>query len=145
MHQTVENTLRIWKVIKALRNTSPPTAIGIQLTLHGWNTSKEERKKKDDNKKKSLSAPRDVSLSPPLSPSCDSVHAFSRELALADSVAGASGSAGAHMTIDAFGTPWAFVSCKTRTRSHQQILFFLCAIQCERADTSPGRGKNRHV
>ena len=67
-------------------------------------------------------APRDVALS--LLPSGSSVHAFSGEFALASGAMEAPGYIRAHMAIDAFRTPRAFFSYKTRTRFHQQIFLF---------------------
>ena len=86
-----------------------------------------EREKKDENKKGVIPTPNhsrfsDVSVSPRAS--SYGMHAFAGEFTLAGSVAGASGGTGAHMTIDAFGTPWAFFSYQTQTRPHQQIFLF---------------------
>lgn len=61
------------------------------------------------------------------------MHTVSRELALADRVAGASGRAGAHMTIDAFGTPRTFFTYQTRIKIPSENLPFPYATQYERA------------
>ena len=132
-YQMVEKSVPKWKLIMVLRNTSPSAAIGTQLTLHilrnltwmEYEQRRRRREKKMITKKELISAPnRAMRLCLPPSPSSHSVHAFSGEFALADSVAGASGGTGAHMTVDAFGSPWTFFSYQTRTRSHQQIFLF---------------------
>ena len=156
-YQMVEKSLPIWKLIMALHNTSPPAQQSVQLVLHilrnlTWMEYEQRRcrreKKKTITKKELISAPNHLCLATclwlPQSPSSHSVHAFSREFAFADGVAGASGGIGAHMAVDAFGSPWTFFSYQTRTRSHQQIFpFHTCMIQYERTNATAGGGKNR--
>ena len=115
---------------------SPPLAAIGYTTRHiflqnlTWMEYEQRRgKKKDDNEEEKKAylhakpfAPRDVALS--LLPSGSSVHAFSGEFALANGAMGAPGYIRAHMAIDAFRTPRAFFSYKTRTRFHQQIFLF---------------------
>ena len=65
------------------------------------------------SKSQSLSHHSRFVMAPP-HPSNNRVHAVSRELALADGVAGASGRAGAHVTVNALGAPWAFFPYQTQ-------------------------------
>ena len=65
------------------------------------------------------------------------MHPFSGEFALADGVAGTSGSVWAHMTIDAFGTPWTFL---TYQRSHHQIFLFYTIARSSYPSKSPCTG-----
>ena len=88
-----------------------------RTNIDGTRGKKEQEKK---NGGRSLSLRQIVHGSWYACPSDDGVHAFSSEFASADSVAGAPGGTGAHMTIHAFGTPWTFFSYQTQTRSHQQ-------------------------
>ena len=136
----VENSRRIWKIIVALRKTASVKLIRGDFTKTIDRIHEPRSRKKKLSKKRILVEPASTfSLFPP--PSHHGVHAFSGEFALADSVAGASGSTGAHVTVDTLGTPWTFFPYQIQTRSHQQI-FLLCD-----ATTSKGkhRVKNRHL
>jgi len=134
----------------ALRNTFLPLAVSPTthriLYKNLTRSEYEQRSTKKMRTKKTLSpryivcVSRYFSLSLP--PSGHAVHAFSREFALADGVAGAPGGAGAHMTVYAFGTPWTLFSYQTQTRSHQQIFLFRCDPIRTNAST---REKNRHL
>lgn len=68
------------------------------------------------------------------------MHAFSGEFALAEGVTGALGPVGAHMTIDAFGSPWTLLSYKGPI---SKTSFFPYAIQYRRMQPLQEE-ENRH-
>jgi hypothetical protein len=107
------------------------------------------KKKKKKKKKKLITVPDRSSLttmrlfkSP--TPSDDRVHPFSTEFTLAHWVAGAFRGAGAHMAVDAFGSPWTLFTCKTKPKIPSANLPLPHTTQYDRAKDSTNGGKNRY-
>jgi len=111
----VEFSRRIWKIIVGLRNKRRRSNSSAK-TLQKLSIEYEPRSKKKTGSKKLILVETAFALANSLSlpPSTHGVHAFSGELALADSVAGASGGTGAHVTVDTLGTPWTFFPYQTQ-------------------------------
>lgn len=146
-----------------LRNNSPVknnSRLLIFITkpyIDGIQAKKTRKSIKTSTKKKPYlgAGPFDDGVCPSPPRSGRDVHAFSGEFALADWVAGASGDAGAHMTIDTFGSPWTFFTCQHKQRSHQQIFLFYAqpakvrtgalTFQNRRAGVIPGIGPDVFV